>query len=159
MDAQAAHEATYSALMTALAGANIIYGPGMLDFGITVDYGQLLFSNDIIKMVRRSLDGIDISPETLAVDIINKVGPAGNFIFEEHTMKYMYQEQAQPDLINRKMRYAWENDGKKDLTTVAKEKAVQIIEEYRPTPLKEDVREEVSAIAARAREDLLPKEE
>ena len=75
MDAQAAHEATYSALMTALAGANIIYGSGMIDFGITVDYGQLLFSNDIIKMVRRGLQGIDVNRETLAVDIIDKSRP------------------------------------------------------------------------------------
>lgn len=158
MDAQAAHEATYSALMTALAGANIIYGPGMLDFGITVDYGQLLFSNDIIKMVRRSLDGIEINKETLAVDIIDKVGPAGNFIFEEHTMKYMYQEQAQPDLINRKMRYNWEEAGCKDLTTVAKEKALEVIENYQPTPLKDSVREKVAAISAQAKKDLLPAE-
>ncbi len=158
MDAQAAHEATYSALMTALAGANIIYGPGMLDFGITVDYGQLLFSNDIIKMVRRSLDGIEINRETLAVDIIDKVGPAGNFIFEEHTMKYMYQEQAQPDLINRMMRYKWEEGGSKDLTTVAKEKALEVIENYQPTPLKDSVREQVSAISEQAKKDLLPEE-
>ncbi len=155
MDAQAAHEATYSALMTALAGANIIYGPGMLDFGITVDYGQLVLSNEVIKMVRRSLDGIDIAPETLAVDIIDQVGPGGNFIFDEHTMKHMYREQTQPDLINRKMRYAWEEDGKKDLTTVAKEKAIKILEEHQPTPLPDDIREKVTAIAAEAKKALL----
>lgn len=158
MDAQAAHEATYSALMTALAGANIIYGPGMLDFGITVDYGQLLFSNDIIKMVRRSLDGIEINRETLAVDIIDKVGPAGNFIFEEHTMNHMYREQVQPDLINRTMRYNWEQAGGKTLTQVAKEKAIDIIENYQPTPLKDSVRDQVAEIAARAKKALLPAE-
>lgn len=156
MDAQAAHEATYSALMTALAGANIIYGPGMLDFGITVDYGQLLFSNDIIKMVRRSLIGIEVNKETLAVDIIDKVGPAGNFISEEHTMKYMRTEQVQPDLIDRKMRHAWVENGSKNMTTIAKEKAVEIIENYRPTPLTDRVREEIEAIVKRAKTALVP---
>lgn len=158
MDAQAAHEATYSALMTALAGANIIYGPGMLDFGITVDYGQLLFSNDIIKMVRRGLQGIDVNRETLALDIIDKVGPAGNFIFEEHTMQHMRTEQAQPTLIDRRMRYAWEADGSKDLTTRAKEKAREILATYQPTPVAENIRQEVEDIVKKAEEDLLPKE-
>ncbi len=158
MDAQAAHEATYSALMTALAGTNIIYGPGMLDFGITVDYGQLLFSNDIIKMVRRGLQGIDVNRETLALDIIDKVGPAGNFIFEEHTMQHMRTEQAQPTLIDRRMRYAWEADGSKDLTTRAKEKAREILATYQPTPVAENIRQEVEDIVKKAEEDLLPKE-
>lgn len=130
----------------------------MLDFGITVDYGQLLFSNDIIKMVRRSLEGIQVNKDTLAVDIIDKVGPAGNFIFEEHTMKYMKQEQVQPDIINRKMRYAWEQEGSKTLTQVAKEKANEILATYQPTPLKDDIKAKVAEIAKQAEEELLPKE-
>ncbi len=154
MDAQAAHEATYSALMTALAGANIIYGPGMLDFGITVDYGQLLFSNDIIKMVRRSLAGIEVNHDTLAVEIINKVGPAGNFIVEEHTMKYMRSEQVQPELIDRTMRHTWVGNGSKNMTEVAKLKAVEIIENYRPTPLKDNIREEIEAVVVKAKKAL-----
>lgn len=156
MDAQAAHEATYSALMTALAGANIIYGPGMIDFGITVDYGQLLFSNDIIKMVRRGLQGIDVNRETLAVDIIDKVGPAGNFIFEEHTMTHMRTEQAQPNLIDRRMRYAWKADGSKNLTARAKEKAREILANYQPTPVKEDIRQKVEEIVKEAEAEFLP---
>lgn len=130
----------------------------MLDFGITVDYGQLLFSNDIIKMVRRSLEGIQVNKDTLAVGIIDKVGPAGNFIFEEHTMKYMKQEQAQPDIINRKMRYAWEQEGSKTLTQVAKEKAKEILATYQPAPLKEDIKAKVAEIVKQAEEELLPKE-
>lgn len=158
MDAQAAHEATYSALMTSLAGANIIYGPGMLDSGITVDYGQLLFSNDIIKMVRRSLQGIEVNPETLAIDIIDKIGPGGNFLFEEHTMKYMKQEQIQPDLIDRRMRYAWEESGSKDLTVRAKEKARDILDNYKPVALKEDIRKKLTAMADQAKTELLAQE-
>ena len=122
----------------------------MLDFGITVDYGQLLFSNDIIKMVRRGLQGIDVNRETLALDIIDKVGPAGNFIFEEHTMQHMRTEQAQPTLIDRRMRYAWEADGSKDLTTRAKEKAREILATYQPTPVAENIRQEVEDIVKKS---------
>lgn len=154
MDAQAAHEATYSILMTALAGANIIYGPGMLDFGITVDYGQLLFCNDMIRMARRSLEGIEINSDTLAVDLINKVGPAGNFLFEEHTMKYMKQEQIQPDIIDRTMRYHWEANGSKTLTEVAKAKAKDILANYRPKSLSDSLKKCIDDIVARAENEL-----
>lgn len=155
MDAQAAHEATYSILMTALAGANIIYGPGMLDFGITVDYGQLLFCNDMIRMARRCLDGIEINPETLAVDLIDKIGPAGNFLFEEHTMKHMKEEQIQPDLIDRTMRYHWEEKGSKTLTEVAKIKAKEILANYQPKQLPDSVKGQIDDIFVRAKNELL----
>jgi len=141
--------------MTALAGANIIYGVGMLELGITVDYSQLVISNDIIKMVRRCLSGIDINDETLAVDVINNVGSGGNFIMEQHTMNHMRTEQSAPGLFNRKMRYNWEEAGSRDIADVAKEKAIDILENYQPKPLSDKVKGELNDILAEAEKDLV----
>lgn len=140
--------------MTALAGANIIYGVGMLDLGITVDYAQLVISNDIIKMVRRCLSGIDINDETLAVDIIHNVGSGGNFLMEAHTMQHMRTEQSTPGIFNRKMRYAWEEAGSKDIAEVSREKAIDILENYEPTPLSDRTKEELNYILMNAEKEL-----
>lgn len=141
--------------MTALAGANIIYGVGMLELGITIDYAQLVISNDIIRMVRRCLGGIDINDESLAVDVIDRVGSGNNFIMEEHTMKHMREEQSVPYIMDRRMRYAWEAEGSKDLAEVAREKALDLLENYQPKPLSDGVKQTLQTILDDAEKDLV----
>jgi trimethylamine--corrinoid protein Co-methyltransferase len=149
-DAQAAHEATMSTLLTGLAGANLIYGVGMVELGISFSFEQMVIDNDIVKMVRKVIKGIDINDDTLAVDVIDQVGAGGNFLSEEHTIKYMRTEQSDPKIMNRQMRYAWEAGGSKDLTAVAHEEALSILQNHKPEPLAESVQEELKAIIAEA---------
>ncbi len=82
-DAQAAHEKTLTALLSALAGANVIYGLGMLEAGVTFNLAQLVMDNDFADMVKWALNGIPVSDETLAVDLIHKVGPFNYYMTEE----------------------------------------------------------------------------
>jgi trimethylamine--corrinoid protein Co-methyltransferase len=56
--------------LAALAGANMIYGLGMIDLGMTLDFSQLVVDNEIAKMTRRILEGIPVSSDTLAVEVI-----------------------------------------------------------------------------------------
>ena len=72
-------------------------------------------------------------------------------------MTHMRTEQAQPNLIDRRMRYAWKADGSKNLTARAKEKAREILANYQPTPVKEDIRQKVEEIVKEAEAELLPK--
>lgn len=152
-DAQAAHEKTMSTLLTALAGANIIYGVGMLELGITFSFEQFVMDNDIVKMVNKVVQGIDINDETLAVDVIKQVGPGGDFLMQEHTMKYMRAAQSSPRLMNRRMRYSWEEAGSKDLTQVAREEALYILNNHKPEPLPSHVASRLSSIIADAEEE------
>ncbi|HED24136.1 MAG TPA: [trimethylamine--corrinoid protein] Co-methyltransferase, partial [Firmicutes bacterium] len=48
-DAQAAHEKTITAMLAAQGGANLIYGAGMLELGVTFDFAQLLIDNEIFR--------------------------------------------------------------------------------------------------------------
>lgn len=153
-DAQAAHETTMSALLTALAGANLIYGVGMLEMGITLSFEQLVMANDIIKMVRKVLQGIEINDETLAVEVIHQVGAGGDFLMQEHTVRHMRTEQSRPELLDRSMRYAWEKSGCKDLTAAAHERALAILANHRPQPLPENVSLELQEIIEEAEEKL-----
>lgn len=129
-----------------MTGSNVIYGMGMLEMGMTMSYEQLLMDQEFVKMIRRVLQGIAVNRDTLALDVIKAVGPAGNFLTQKHTRQYMRSELSTTKLINRRMRDHWEARGSKDLAAVAREEAVKILETYKPTPLPEDVKKKIRAI-------------
>ena len=66
--------------MPALAGANLIYGLGMLESGVTMDYGQLVMDNEFARMIKFVVAGIPVTDETLAVEDIAAVGSFGDFL-------------------------------------------------------------------------------
>lgn len=135
-----------TSMLPALTGSNVIYGMGMLELGMTMSYEQLLIDSEIVRMIRRILRGIPVNKETIALDVIQKVGPAGNYLAERHTLKHMRQELSTTSLINRRMRDHWESSGAKDIAQTAREKAVEILETYKPTPLPEDVAKRIHDI-------------
>jgi Trimethylamine:corrinoid methyltransferase len=146
IDAQLGHEKTMTAMLPALTGSNVIYGMGMMELGMTMSYEQLLIDAEIVRMIRRILQGIPVNKETIALDVIQKVGPAGNYLAERHTLKHMRQELSTTTLINRRMRDHWEASGAKDMAAAARDKAHEILENYKPTPLPEDVAKRIHDI-------------
>ena len=122
-----------------MTGSNVIYGMGMLEMGMTMSYEDLLIDQEIVRMIRRVLQGIAVNKDTIALDVIKKVGPNGNYLGERHTMKYMRSELSTTTLINRRMRENWEKAGAKDMAQVANEQAREILENYKPIPLPADV--------------------
>lgn len=128
-----------------MAGANLIYGLGMLESGVTFDYGQLVMDNEFAEMIKMVVNGIPVNDETLAVDVISKVGPFKEFISEKHTFTHM-KKMSQPKLIDRKVRDKWMKAGGKDMHTVAVEKAREILETHKPEPLPENVLNEMRGI-------------
>lgn len=146
IDAQIGHEKTMTALLPAVTGSNIIYGMGMLEMGMTMSYEQLLIDQEIVRMIRRVLQGIPVNKDTMALDVIQKVGPAGNYLKERHTLKYMRQELSTSKLINRRMRDHWVGEGAKDMAERAREMAIDILENYKPIPLPEEAAKKIRAI-------------
>jgi len=136
-----------------LAGANLIYGLGMIEMGMTIDYGQLVMDNEFAKMIKYSLQGIPVNDETLAVDVMHDVGPAKDFLGHDHTFKHM-EEQSQPTLIDRRMREDWRRSGSTDLYQRALEEARHILETHQPEPLPEDVLATMREIVEEAEEEL-----
>ena len=113
----------------------MIYGLGMIDLGMTLDFAQLVVDNEIAKMVRRILMGIPVNDETLAVDVIRSVGSGGHFLLEEHTLTHMKTVQSQTKLFDRNTRQSWREKGAKDLADRALEEAKFILENHRPKPI------------------------
>ena len=149
-DAQAAHEATMTALLPALAGANLIYGLGMLESGQTWGHEKMVIDNEIASMIRRVIQGIDVTDETMAVDIIKQAHEIKDFLRQRHTIQFMAREQSRPKLMDRTTRGVWETKGSTDLTQRAKEEARRIIKTHQPEPLSDDVKKRLREIVESA---------
>ena len=80
VDAQAILEGTLNALFLGLAGANIIMGGGSINSILTFDYGKMVIDHEMFRYIRKMVEGIQINEETLALDVIDQVGPGGNYL-------------------------------------------------------------------------------
>ena len=152
-DAQAGHEKTLTGLLAALAGVNVVYGLGMLESGVTIDFGQLVMDNEFAGMIKHVLHGIPVDDENLAVDVIHDVGPLKDFLVQKHTLKHM-NTQSQPNLIDRRRRSKWQELGGTDMYERASAKAREILETHEPDPLPQDVLETIRSIVEGAEEEL-----
>jgi len=146
-DIQAGFEKAMTLMMAALAGINFIYNAaGSLATTLTASYEQTVIDNEICGMVSRALRGIRINDEALALDIIEDVGPGGQYLIQQHTLEHLEKEHYLPTIINREKREKWERAGSKDLREVAREEARKILKEHQPEPLDHDIEEELKKI-------------
>lgn len=137
-----------------MAGANAIYGLGLQEGGMTMDAAQLVFDNEVARMVRFVTGGITINDETLAVDAIKEIGSFKDFLMHPSTLKYV-RTQSKPELIDRKNRDKWEKAGSKNVAETANEKARWIIENHEvKTPISKEARKEIKEILKSAEKDL-----
>ncbi len=148
-DLQAGVESALWILWTALSGANLIHDVGYIESGLTCSYEMIVIGDEVIGLVRRLLQGIEITPETLALEAIHQVGPGGNFLKSPHTARHC-REVWYPRLFDRHSYAAWAEAGRPDPVSQAREVARNILSTHRPAPLSPDVRETLHAIVAEA---------
>jgi trimethylamine--corrinoid protein Co-methyltransferase len=133
-DVQAGIEKTLSQLLVAMAGADCVHlAAGMLDSGNAVSYEQYVIDNEIIGAVSRVLRGIDVSDRTLATPVIEKVGPGGHFVLEDHTIQHMMDEFFYPDLAVRMNFDLWEQQNRPSMLSRAKAAASRELQARKKT--------------------------
>ena len=114
-----------------------------------------MIDSEIISMVRRVIQGIDVTDDTMAVDIAKQAHEIKDFLHQKHTIQFM-RRQSKPKLFDRTTRGAWEAKGSKDLTQRAREEARRIIKTHQPEPLSDDVKKTLREIVDSARKELVP---
>ena len=149
---EAGHETTLTALMAALAGANAIYGLGMLDMGIIFDYAKLVLDNEIATMIKKVVRGIDVNDETMALDVIREVGSSGEFVSHQHTFERFRKEQSAPKIFNRQSYELWQAAGSKSSADKGYEIAKHILATHKPTPLPADAQKTIRNLMNEAEE-------
>ncbi|MFH2040874.1 MAG: trimethylamine methyltransferase family protein, partial [Chloroflexota bacterium] len=138
-DAQAAMEGSF-AFITAFAGRpNILCGAGGLELGLVGSFTQLVLDNEIHSVVRRALEGFEVSDEMLGADAIARVGIGGNYLRDEHTIRHLRSERYFLKLLKPQTRDGWTTAGLKDLTTRATERAREIFEKHQTAYLEEEI--------------------
>jgi len=123
----------------------MIYGLGMLESGITFDFGQLVLDCEFARMIKHTVQGFRVNDDTLALDVIKEIGPGGHYLMHQHTLNGM-RSQSRPELIDRQMREIWEKAGATTAYERAIAKAKWILENHKPDPLPDEVLGKIRAI-------------
>lgn len=152
VDFQSGYEKGVLAAIAALCGANIIPLHGALYGELAYHPVQSILDDDVAGMIGRFIEGVEVSHETLAIDLINEVGPIpGYYLNKEHTRKWWKKEQFLPKVADRLTYPEWVRKGKKDALALAKEKMEEILATHEPTPLSTEQDKELDNILEEAR--------
>lgn len=150
LDEQAAMEAAISILMAALDGTNLIHDIGYLGQGLIGSPAAIVMCSEIISYVKRIIRGFDISRDRIGMEVIRHVGPGGNFLGEEQTLRLHKEEHWRPRFLNRDNPETWMSKGSKRYGEIVTQKAIEILETHRPEPLPDDVRRAIDVIVKKA---------
>jgi trimethylamine--corrinoid protein Co-methyltransferase len=145
MDEQAAADAVFSVLVSLLAGNNLVHDVGYLEAGLTTSPEMIVFTAEMIDMMRRFVSGISLHAEELAMDVIHQVGPGGEFLSADHTLAH-FRRFWEPQLFNRQRAQDWIEAGGKRLGDRLKERTVQILDGHQPEPLPAEAKQEIEYI-------------
>ncbi len=144
-DEQAAAEAAFSLILESMAGAQMMHDVGYLEGGMCNSIEQVVICDELINYVKRFMQGLVVNEETLALDVIDQIGPDGDFLASDHTRSH-YKEDWYPKLFDRKNFDMWVAAGEKTLRQRAKERVDQILAKHRPEPLPADVQKAIDEI-------------
>jgi trimethylamine--corrinoid protein Co-methyltransferase len=148
VDAQAGMEGGEATFLSLATGSNLNHDLGYMDFGMTASLELIVMMDEFISLNRRLFAGVEVSPETLAVDVVRQVGPGGDFLSARHTKRHVRSAQWRPTIINREGHVRWQEEGGLDLAQKARRKALKILAEHEPAPLPEDVAARIDALVA-----------
>ncbi len=140
---QSGSEAALTLMANALAGSHLVHDMGYLESGLTGSLAQLVICDELVSWVRTALSPVEISAETLALDVIDEIGPDGQYLDSMHTLRH-YRDRWYPVLADRKGYDAWRVDGEKEMGERAAERVDALLNDHTPEPLPEDVRRRIA---------------
>ncbi len=153
-DFQAGFERMGTLLPAVLADVNLITCAGTLDGTMLEDHAMMMLDDEICGAAVRTARGIEVTDESLALDLIKKVGFSGNYLVEDHTADLFRSELFIPRLYSREPYDAWEEGGQRLAIDRARERAREILENHQPRELDPAMVEELDrfrqSVAARS---------
>lgn len=156
VDEQAALEAGSFVFMAGIMGSNLVHDLGYLEFGLTFSNELLVICNEAVGQVRRFLGGVEMTPEQMAVHVIERVGPGGNYLGDEHTFKH-FRNNWQPDITDRRSYEQWVDKGSTTMRERAKDKIEHIIDKHTVIPIEDRVKQGLLDILKEAEKDMIKK--
>lgn len=154
LDLQAAIESTLQVALSGLSGATLVHDVGFLDCADIGSLEMLVMADEIIAMTRRVMRGIEVTDDTVMLDLIDRVGPAGNYMAEKETASRCREEIWSPKLMDREAWDGWTAAGSPTMHDRTQARLQEILASHQPPPLSKGATEEIDTIleAAEARE-------
>lgn len=151
VDQQAAAEAALTLMAETLGGANLIHDLAYMESGLCGSLAQLAICNEMVGWIEAMMTPFEINEDTLALDLIDEVGPDGSFLDSDHTLNH-FRDLYYPGVFERGNYDQWMEAGGLSLGERAAKMVDTILEEHQPEPLPDDVQKELKAIVRRAEE-------
>jgi trimethylamine--corrinoid protein Co-methyltransferase len=148
LDQQCGMEVSLSLMTSLLHGANIVHDVGFMDSGMQSSLPLIAIANDTIGWIRAATAGVPVDEETLALDVINGLGPTGDYLSHEHTMRH-YKEPFYSSLADKGSYSQWERRGATTMEQRAAQKVEEILASHKRESLPPDVRQDIRKIVER----------
>ncbi len=150
VDGQAAVEAALSLYTAMLSGASLVHDVGYLESGLNGSLQMLVLCDEIIGMVKHIGRGVQVDEEHLALDTIDRVGPGGEFLTDDHTYEHYRTDFWFPTLLDRSNYETWVDGGEQKLPERLETKMNHILETHQPASIEDRVVQEMKKIVKRA---------
>ncbi len=148
LDQQCAAEAALGLFNAHLSGANIIHDSGFMDAGLQGSLPLLAIDNELIGWIRAATDPVDVNDETLALDVVEQLGPTGDYLSNEHTYQH-FRDAHYAELADKRQYDSWMEQGGTTMEERAGSKVDEILEHHQPEPLPEEVQTALRDIVTR----------
>jgi trimethylamine--corrinoid protein Co-methyltransferase len=150
VDQQAGIEAALTLMFDAVVGSQLVHDIGYLESGLSGSLAQIVICDEILTWVKRALHPVEITTETLALELIHETSPDGQYLDKKHTVRH-FRDQWHPLLFERYNYEGWVKKGSKTLAERAAERVNEILNTHKTEPLPEKVKEALRAIVENAK--------
>jgi trimethylamine--corrinoid protein Co-methyltransferase len=151
LDHQCGMEATLSLMTALLHGANIVHDVGFMDSGLQGSLQLQVMANDTIGFLRAATRGVVVDEETLALDVIEELGPTGDYLAHAHTLRH-FREPFYSKLADKATYAQWVERGATTMEQRAAQQVDKILASHQPEPLPEEIQRGIRAIVEREQE-------
>jgi trimethylamine---corrinoid protein Co-methyltransferase len=148
-DQQAAAEAALTMMADAVAGGHGNHNIGYMESAFTGSLTQVVLGNDVAGWIKAFMAPLEITEETLGLDVIHEVGPGGLFLKHKHTRNHA-RDRFQPALFDRSTYEDWKHRGAKDATMAAAELVSEILDAHEPEPLPSSATQAITEVLNKA---------
>ncbi len=146
-DAQAGAEVAFQCFSAAAVGSGLVHDCSTwMDHGVMVSPEFMVLASEIVDSVKHYMRGIPVNEETLALDVMKKVGPGGHYLQQKHTMDH-FRDIKYSEIFEREVLGKWESSGSKKFEQRLQEVTLEKMK-HRPKPLSEDVVKELDRMQA-----------
>jgi trimethylamine--corrinoid protein Co-methyltransferase len=123
----------------------LIHDIGYLESGLCGSLAHVVICEEMVSWIKKMAAPVEIDAETLAVDLIDAIGPDGQFLDAEHTFNH-FRERWYPELFDRRSFDQWQSVGGYTLAERASQRVERILEEHQPEALPEDLQSSLQAL-------------